>query len=264
MLTLGLAPGSAAMAAQDGSRPAKPAAPETLKPHPKWQPADKPLAPISVPSHPSPTMVAEPDPKAHRVRELTGRRTPTERYYQLSDGRVQAEISGTPINYRDAHGTYQPLDVRITGAGRAGYPHGVEKNTFRSYFGDRTDRLVRVEYEGTSIGLGTTGTTAVAPQVRGNEVIYRGALPGADVSYLVTPTELKERIVLAKPPADPSYTFRLDLAGLRPVRQPDGSIALYRADGEGPAVARIPKPYMTDSTADRASPYGSVWSPKVS
>src|SRR5262249_57166107 len=91
-----------------------------------------------------------------------------------------------------------------------------------------------------------------------------GGLPGGDVSYQVTPTELKERIVLAKPPADPSYTFRLDLAGLRPVRQPNGSIALYRADGEGPAVATIPKPYMTDSTADRSSPYGSVWSPKVS
>jgi RHS repeat-associated protein len=264
MLSLGLMPGSAASATQDSSRPPKPAAPETLTPHPDWRPADKPLAPISVPSHPSPTMVAEPDPKARRVRELTARRTANGRYYQLSDGRVQAEISGSPVNYRDARGSYQPLDVRITGAGRAGYPHGVEKNTFRSYFGDRTDRMVRLEYGGTSLGLGTTAPTAVAPQVDGNEVTYRGALPGADVSYQVTPTELKERIVLAKPPADPSYTFRLDLAGLRPVRQPNGSIALYRADGEGPAVATIPKPYMTDSTADRGSPYGSVWSPKVS
>jgi hypothetical protein len=40
--------------------------------------------------------------------------------------------------------------------------------------------------------------------------------------------------VLANRPADPTYTFRLDLAGLHPVRQPNGSIALYRADGEGP------------------------------
>ena len=178
MLTLGLAPGSAAMAAQDSSRPPKPPAPETLKPHPNWRPADKPLAPISVPSHRSTTLVAEPDPKAHRVREVTGLRTATGRYYQLSDGRVQAEISGTPVNYRDARGGYQPVDVRVTGAGRAGYPHGVEKNTFRSYFGDRTDRMVRLEYEGTSLGLGTTATTAATPQVRGNQVTYRGALPG--------------------------------------------------------------------------------------
>ncbi|HEY8111238.1 MAG TPA: hypothetical protein VII16_00005, partial [Actinomycetes bacterium] len=131
MLSLGLAPGSAASATQDSSRPPKPAAPETLTPHPDWRPADKRLAPISVPAHPSTTMVAEPDPKAHRVRELTGRRTATGRSYQLSDGRVQAEISGTPVNYRDARGSYQPLDTRITGTGRAGYPDGVEKNTFR-------------------------------------------------------------------------------------------------------------------------------------
>jgi hypothetical protein len=187
-LTRDLAPRSAAMAAQDWSRPPKPAAPETLKPHPNWRPADRPLAPISVPSHPAMTMVAEPDPRAHRVGELTGRRTATGRYYQLSDGRVQAEISSTPVNYRDARGSYQPLDTRILDTGLAGYPHGVETNTFRSYFGDRTDRLVRFEYDGTSLGLGTAGATAVTPQARGNEVSYRGALPGADVRYQVTPT----------------------------------------------------------------------------
>jgi len=119
MLTLGLAPASVA---QEGARPPKPAAPQTLQPHPNWRPADEALAPISVPSHPSATLVAEPDPKAHRVRELTGRRTATGRFYQLSDGRVQAEISGTPVNYRDTRGSYQPVDVRITGTGRAGTP----------------------------------------------------------------------------------------------------------------------------------------------
>ncbi|MFC9242471.1 hypothetical protein ACFT7S_00010 [Streptomyces sp. NPDC057136] len=35
-------------------------------------------------------------PKAKRIAELTGRRTANERFWQLSDGRVQAEVSVTP------------------------------------------------------------------------------------------------------------------------------------------------------------------------
>jgi len=264
-LVLGLVgPAQSAIAANAPAAPPEPARPDTLKPHPNWRPADKPLAPVSVSSHPVSTSNAwKPDPKAHRVRELTGRRTATGRYYQLSDGRVQAELSSTPVNYRDAQGRYQPLDTTVTSTGHAGYPHGVEKNTFRSYFGERTDKLVRFELGDAGIGLGTATAKAVTPQVRGSEVSYRGAVNGADLGYQVTPTELKERIVLTKPPADPTYTFTLDLNGLHAVQQPNGSIALYRADGEGPAVARIPKPYMTDATADRSSPYGSVWSGAV-
>ncbi|MFE5597411.1 hypothetical protein, partial [Streptomyces sp. NPDC056549] len=38
--------------------------------------------------------------KAKRVAELTGKRTANARYWQLSDGRVQAEVSAVPTGYR--------------------------------------------------------------------------------------------------------------------------------------------------------------------
>ncbi|MFB7451787.1 hypothetical protein [Streptomyces sp. NPDC056194] len=39
-------------------------------------------------------------PKPKRVAELTGRRTANACYWQLSDGRVQAEVSAVPTGYR--------------------------------------------------------------------------------------------------------------------------------------------------------------------
>ncbi len=43
-------------------------------------------------------------PAPRRVRELTARRSATTRVYQLADGRLQAEVSGVPVNYQDSHG----------------------------------------------------------------------------------------------------------------------------------------------------------------
>ncbi|MCZ0979541.1 hypothetical protein O1L60_11890 [Streptomyces diastatochromogenes] len=39
-------------------------------------------------------------PQSKRVAELTGKRTANARYWQLSDGRVQAEVSAVPTGYR--------------------------------------------------------------------------------------------------------------------------------------------------------------------
>ncbi|MFB7757982.1 hypothetical protein ACFC18_51845, partial [Streptomyces sp. NPDC056121] len=39
-------------------------------------------------------------PKAKRVKELTSRRTEHARFWQLSDGRIQAEVSAVPTGYR--------------------------------------------------------------------------------------------------------------------------------------------------------------------
>src|SRR4051794_27631410 len=39
-------------------------------------------------------------PKAKRVAELTGKRTANARFWKLSDGRVQAEVSAVPTAYR--------------------------------------------------------------------------------------------------------------------------------------------------------------------
>ncbi|WP_344298489.1 hypothetical protein, partial [Paractinoplanes deccanensis] len=112
-------------------------------------------------------------PAQKRVREVAAKRTANGKVYQLSDGRLQAEMSAVPVNYRDAKGTFQPIDTSVKPTGRAGYVQGNATNTFTSLFGDETDELVRFEKDGRSIELGLPGAARkVAPKVSGSTVTY--------------------------------------------------------------------------------------------
>jgi hypothetical protein len=81
-----------------------------------------------------------------RVGELTGRRTANASFFELSDGRVQAEISATPVHYRDGEGAFRPVDTRVGATSRSGFVKGNATNTFTSLFGGSTGRLVRFEF----------------------------------------------------------------------------------------------------------------------
>jgi RHS repeat-associated protein len=212
-----------------------------------------------------PAPVGRVAPAASRVRELVGRRTATGSFYELSDGRTQAELSAAPVHYRDARGGWQPIDTVVRASSRAGFRFGNQTNTFASFFGAGTDSLARVEQAGRWIGLGLAGPRRpVAPVAAGNTVRFAGIARGVDLVYRVTPAQLKEEIVLAAAPADPAFTFTLDTGGLAARQRPDGSIGFWRPSGEGQPLYVLPRPYMTDAADDPASPYGKAYSPKVS
>jgi hypothetical protein len=204
-------------------------------------------------------------PAQRRVKELTGKRTANSKVYQLSDGRLQAEISPAPLHYRDGKGAYQPIDTTVRPVNEGGYVQGNQTNTFTSLFGDRSDDLVRFERDGRSVEMGLAGAgRGVTPTVSGSTVTYPGLAGAADLVYDVTSTALKEKIVLRKAPAGPvSYTFTVDRAGLTAQQRPDGSIAFVRPSG-GEPVFVMPAPFMYDSKDDASSPHGKVWSGKVS
>jgi RHS repeat-associated protein len=203
-------------------------------------------------------------PAQKRVRELVDRRTANGKFFQLSDGRVQGEVATGPIHYRDGDGKWRPIDTRVRDTKRAGFVVGNSTNTFTSLFGDSTDRLVRFEWEGRSVELGLPGKArTVKPVVDGSTVTYRGLLGGADLVYVVTPTTLKENIVLrSKPASAVSYPFTVATRGLAARQGRDGSVSFTGLDGGRP-VLTLPAPFMFDDRDDRKSPHGKVWSDKV-
>ncbi|WP_147437332.1 hypothetical protein [Micromonospora musae] len=203
-------------------------------------------------------------PPQKRVKELTGKRTANSKTYQLSDGRTQAEISAAPVHYKDSKGRYQAIDTTVRPTNEKGYVQGNRTNSFTSLFGDSSEELARFERDGRSIELGLSGAAkAVMPKVSGSTVTYAGVAGGADVVYDVTPTALKEEIVLREVPAGPvSWTFTLGTAGLTAQQREDGSIAFVRAGG-GEPVFVMPPPFMYDDKDDKNSPHGKVWSEKV-
>jgi len=212
-----------------------------------------------------PAPVGAPMAPASRVRELVDKRTATASYYQLSDGRTEAELSSSPVHYRDPQGAWQPIDTTVRASARSGFRFANQSNTYASFFGDGSDSLVRFEQGGHQLSIGLVGPRRVlTPVQRDNTVSFPRALPDADVVYRVTPEELKEEIVLARAPKDPTFTFSVDLGGLQARQLPDGSVAFLRPSGEGEPLYVMPRPFMADATASAATPPGTAFSEKVS
>jgi RHS repeat-associated protein len=210
----------------------------------------------------------EKETEAKRVRELTGRRTSSARFWQLSDGRVQAELFAVPTSYRSGSGAkadWKPIETTVRATKAKGFVYANTANEGRTWFGAETDRLVRFRSpDGRSVTLGLAGADRrLKPVAKGSTVTYKDAVGGADLEYQVGPGQVKENIILAERPTAPvKFTFTLDTDGLTPKARKDGSIALF---GELPntPVMVIPAPYMTDAKKADDSVFGRTYSTKV-
>ncbi|MFJ8072687.1 DNRLRE domain-containing protein [Streptomyces sp. NPDC096176] len=183
----------------------------------------------------------------------------------MSDGRVEAELSASPVSYR-AGSSWKPIDTTVRATKDKGFDFANTSNTGRSWFGSDASKLLRFETaDGQAVTLGLQGATkGVAPSAKGDTVTYKGLAAGADVSYQVGAGRVKENITLAEEPKAPvKYVFTLDAGELEPKERGDGSIALFGEDPANPALV-IPPAFMTDAKADKASPYGKAYSAKVS
>ncbi|WP_190156055.1 golvesin C-terminal-like domain-containing protein [Streptomyces litmocidini] len=200
-------------------------------------------------------------PKAKRVAELTGRRTANARYWQLSDGRVQAEVSAVPTGYR-AGTSWKDVDPTVVPSGAEGFAFSNTTNAASSWFGSDAERLLRFQAAGHTVTLGLKGAGKLAPVAEGDTVTYKDAVSGADLSYVVGPGRVKENIVLGAKPSGPvSFTFTLDAGGLSPRQNKDGSVSFY-GEGADPVLV-IPAAFMTDARKDARAPYGSGYSSAV-
>nr|WP_246220888.1 DNRLRE domain-containing protein [Phytoactinopolyspora mesophila] len=210
-------------------------------------------------------------PPAQRAREVVSERTATAKVFELSDGRFEAELAPDPVHYLDGDGLWREIDTTVGGSSREGFAYGVTKNSFRSWFSARSDRLVRFQVDNRHVTLGVAGDRRdLEPVVDGASVTYEDVFDSADVVYTVGSAGLKEEIVLHEPPdvADGEgveYSFTLQMGGVTASERDDGSIGFYPrgAGDEGVPVFEIPAPFMFDDTDDPDSPHGKAWSDEV-
>ncbi|MGA5870465.1 DNRLRE domain-containing protein [Streptomyces cinereoruber] len=203
-------------------------------------------------------------PAAKRVKELTAKRTSQARYWQLSDGRIEAELTAVPTSYRSG-GSWKPVETTVRATGDKGFDFANTTNTGKSWFGSDADGFMRFEAEGGgAVTLGLAGAGVLKPEAKGDQVLYKDAVAGADLSYRVGNGQVKEDIVLAERPAGPvSFTFTLDTeGGLTPRAREDGSVAFF-GEAPGTPVMVIPAPYMTDARKDPQSVTGGTYSTAV-
>jgi RHS repeat-associated protein len=195
-------------------------------------------------------------------RELSADRTANERTYDNGDGTQTTEFSDSPINYRAADGSWQPIDTHVMAAGGTadGWRNAAAPVGLR--FAARSDaaELARVAVDGThavSFGLsGAAGSIGDAGgDAEGSTVTYPGVRPHVDLRLESRPTGVKETLVLDSPAAPTSYLFPLRLTGLTP-KLVDGQVVLTDAAGTPRAV--IPPGDMVDSRSSAAGPAHSA------
>lgn len=81
-------------------------------------------------------------------------------------------------------------------------------------------------------------------------VNYNGILDGANLQYVITPSRVKENIIVTKTQDSYVYQFELALDGLTPVAQENGSINLYENIEDEEPLFTIEAPYMYDATEE--------------
>lgn len=146
-------------------------------------------------------------PKAKRVKELPGKRSANGKVFELSDGRLEQELSVAPVHYRGKDRAWRQIDTAVKAVtGERGYSLGNRANRFSSFFGADRDSLVLFRDGEAEVSLGLPqadggGAARLKPVVDGNRVTYRDVVaPGVDLSYAVTPDGLKEDIVIREVP----------------------------------------------------------------
>lgn len=78
-------------------------------------------------------------------------------------------------------------------------------------------------------------------------VNYRDIFDGADLQYVITPSKVKENIIVTETQDSYVYQFELELDGLTPVQQDNGSIKLYEDINDEDALFTLEAPYMYDA-----------------
>ena len=81
-------------------------------------------------------------------------------------------------------------------------------------------------------------------------VVYTNVFQNTDLEYVVTATGIKEYLVVKTPQTEYIYYFNMDLGGLVPVAQEDGSILLFEPGNAEEAIFIIHAPYMYDSNGE--------------
>lgn len=164
------------------------------------------------------------------------------------DGIYWKRVYGDVVNTKDSSGNYQPVDTRVVAADGGDYKNasGPASITFEGQTG--AGSLVSLAGADWSLGFGLHGASAGrSADTEGSSVHYRDVLPGADLSYEVSPSSLKESVVLKEAPpkgASVHLSFPLDLKGLEATSEA-GGISFYGSKDN--LAARIPPGVMSDS-----------------
>lgn len=216
---------------------------------------------------------AKSEERAEIIAEVKSRRDEFTKVFRKNDGTYTAIISSSPIHYKK-DGQWEDIDNTLTQKSKGGKTYFENKsNSFKVNLPDEMSKgeAVTMEKDGKKLSfilelpnqtnngkaLGKLkqlekakksrldAASLVEFESKNQKISYDGAGENTNVEYTVTPTGLKENIVLMKKPkASESYVYTIETNGLSAEKNSDGSVRFFDADGD---VFFIPAPVMYDA-----------------
>jgi hypothetical protein len=199
------------------------------------------------------------------VYEVEELRQESSKTFRLSDGSFTAVYYADAVHRKDGQGVWQDIDNRLTLSGgeyttadtRVKFAKKINGNgeIFTLHEGNTKITLYAIEAV-----KKTQGTTYEVNGDREDDtelgklsnleklssrIVYEGALPGADLEYIVTSNNIKENIIVKEGQDSYIYSFTLKLNNLTALLCADGSVSLY--DGGGAVKYKIPAPVIYDA-----------------
>ncbi len=174
------------------------------------------------------------------------------------DGSFTAEYFMGRVNFLDADGEFQPIDLNLIPDADTRYGLRTTANSFDlriSARGDSAelaelslgDRVIRLRHASQPFG---------DPARSPDGVTYPSAADRGQVSLLPTPEGLEFTVTLADKTQGGTYQFILDTGGLKAEPGPEGRGVLLR-DATGAVVASVSPPTIFDAT-ERPAPRNAI------
>ena len=216
--------------------------------------------------------------------EDTTKRDENVKHFRMSDGSYTMVQYGTPVHY-EKDGAWEDIDSTLSegqestaelaeiegittyAAQQPEDVYGIAGNSFDVKFAKKSNGkfLMKLKQEDVSLywsvvspqknkvtGQATNGTAQSEDPMSltrlTSQMLYADIFEDTDLQYIVTPTGVKENIIVKKAQSAYAYTFELKVKGVTLSLEEDGSIAVRNTDGSDRFV--IPAPYMFDAAGD--------------
>jgi RHS repeat-associated protein len=191
-------------------------------------------------------------PAPPSAEELPQKRTATSDTFRLHSGLLETRVYGTPVNYENDQGEWEPIEEGleeadggeiVNGASsvEVSLPSELEEGPARLVVGDRwiASKLL------------ATGTESA--EVSEGAATYESPEADTAFEYTTLPTGIKEEIELEGPQSPSSFRYELTASpGLTPELAEDGSVVFRDEDGR--AVASLPAPTVADAASPAPTP----------
>ncbi|MEK6719843.1 MAG: RHS repeat-associated core domain-containing protein [Chloroflexota bacterium] len=223
----------------------------------------RPAAPIDlepsgggfVAAGPTSTRV-EPAPVARpaRATEIVSLRTEHSTVIQNPDGTFSKAISLGRLNYRDAGGAWQPIDVRLVDDAKGGYDQRSAANDLdvRTSVDLGSERVVELAAGAYRLRIRVPGLAGGSVEAARDRLAFTGLGKDPGFEILPTPEGFEFRATIGSAESRPEIRVALEPVGLTPTMDGGGTIWLATAKGE--RVGRISAPVVVDAAGEYAPP----------